>query len=241
MHRIDKKDLDKLDFKGIIVSVPKKDFEGDAHEFAFEIEDAYSTTGKHGYPEEGHNPSESSFFSVCYDMDYLPDGLFFNRTSGFTLEHQFSCDTCDYYKFDNMVEFCKWYLQKNGYTCTRPETTVTKNTYIKKEALEDIKTTSLPDEILEKFKPKPVTGLDISDVDIYSYDELRKKINPDYKKRKNRLGDVIEYVERRLLAEKTLHDLNSKNIVDAEVYKALNKDYFQKIKELEEWLDEEVD
>ena len=42
---------------------------------------------------------------------YYYAGLQFNSTSRFNLEHTFGhMDLVDYYKFDNMEEFCEWYL-----------------------------------------------------------------------------------------------------------------------------------
>ena len=76
MRKITEKEFDNIDFKGIIVGIPKNpelDFE-----FSINFECAYYTKGHHGYPERGSHPDNSSFFSIYYnDKDYLPNGFIY--------------------------------------------------------------------------------------------------------------------------------------------------------------------
>ena len=111
MIKITKENFENIDFKGIIVGVPKNPELN--FEFSINFECAYRTDGKHGYPEKGSNPDNSSFFSIYYNDEYLPNGLFFNCTSRlpWKLDYHY-LNNVDYYKFDDMEEFCKWYLEQ---------------------------------------------------------------------------------------------------------------------------------
>lgn len=133
MIKITEQDLDNLQFDGIIVGVPiiENIKEGQHDDISFIVECNYYTNGKHGYPEPGNGCNNSSFYHVCYNTDSLENGLWMNATSRFTIDHIFRFDSYNYYKFENMTEFCKWYLNREGYKCERPETKVTKNTYVK--------------------------------------------------------------------------------------------------------------
>lgn len=112
MVEITEENLNDLKFDGIIVEVPKcKQPDGAHNDISFIFECAYYSQGKHGYSEKGVNPNNSAFFSIAYNHFYLPKGLFFNSTSRLTLEGAFHYkDRYRYYKFENMEEFCKWYL-----------------------------------------------------------------------------------------------------------------------------------
>lgn len=115
MQRITEKDLDTLKFDGIIVSVPRDVEDGQHNDISFIVECNYYTNGKHGYEEPGAGADESSFYHICHNTSNLPFGLWMNATSRFTIEHVFRFDSYDYYKFDSLVEFCEWYLQRNKY------------------------------------------------------------------------------------------------------------------------------
>ena len=115
MREITEENLHDLTFDGIIVSVPKNIREGQHQDISFIFECSYFSEGKHGYPNKGHNPNKSSFFSVAYNSQYLPLGFCFNCTSRFTLENSFRFDSYSYYKFLNLEEFCLWYLQRKNY------------------------------------------------------------------------------------------------------------------------------
>lgn len=117
MREITQDNLKDLTFDGIVVSVPRENVDiGGAHDdISFIFECAYYSKGKHGYPDAGSgsvNYGECSFYSAWYnDKDYLPNGLCFNSTSRFSIEEKFAhMDKYHYYKFENMEEFCKWYL-----------------------------------------------------------------------------------------------------------------------------------
>ena len=111
MIKITEENFNDIDFKGIIVGIPKNpelDFD-----FSINFECAYYTKGHHGYPERGSHPDNSSFFSIYYNDNYLPNGFFFNSSSRlpWTKEYHY-LNNVDYYKFDDMEEFCRWYLNR---------------------------------------------------------------------------------------------------------------------------------
>ena len=115
MKKIQKEDLESLDFAGIIIGVPSY-VEIDQHkDILFKISS--------GVEEDKH-----VYYSVCYNADYLPNGLsLFNKIEE-DKEKLFKFDSYDYYKFDNMTEFCQWYLQKQQISTTSnfiPEETKT--------------------------------------------------------------------------------------------------------------------
>lgn len=99
MKKIQKEDLESLDFNGIIIGVPSY-VEIDQHkDILFKI--------SFGVEEDKH-----VYYSVCYNADYLPNGLTLYNKVEENKEKLFKFDSYDYYKFDNMSEFCQWYLQK---------------------------------------------------------------------------------------------------------------------------------
>ena len=114
MIKVTEENVKDITFDGIIVQVPKSQCHIDM-ELGFVVECSYRTKGRHGYPKSGQNPDDSSFYTIYYNDGYLPNGLQFNSTSRFNLEHTFGhMDLVDYYKFDNMEEFCEWYLNNNN-------------------------------------------------------------------------------------------------------------------------------
>ena len=117
MRKLFKEDLQDLKFDGIIVGVPiiENIKEGQHDDISFIVECNYYTNGKHGYEEPGYGADNSSFYHVAYNMNCLPNGLWINATSRFTIEHSFRFDSYDYYKFDDMEEFCIWFLQRSKY------------------------------------------------------------------------------------------------------------------------------
>jgi len=122
MKKLVKEDLQDLKFDGIIVGVPiiENIKEGQHDDISFIVECSYYTNGKHGYPEPGSGCDNSSFYHVAYNMNCLHNGLWMNATSRFTIDHTFRFDTYDYYKFDNMEEFCKWYLERKQNNTLKP-------------------------------------------------------------------------------------------------------------------------
>lgn len=110
MLEITKENYKDITFDGIIIGVDKRN----TFEFCFVFECAYHSKGKNGYPKQGRKPDNSSFYSAFYNDTYLPNGLMFNATSRFTIEDKFRFEACNYYKFDDMQEFCTWYLQQKG-------------------------------------------------------------------------------------------------------------------------------
>lgn len=123
MLKITRDNIQELDLNGIVIGVPKDEFP--SYEFTFVTECAYLTKGKHGYPEQGYHPDNSSFYHIVYNMeDGLNNGLWMNCTSRFTLEDSFRFKYCNYYKFDNMKEFCEWYLSQNSKTNNIKQSTI---------------------------------------------------------------------------------------------------------------------
>lgn len=117
MIKITEDNLKDLDLNGIVIGVPKEKFPG--YEFCFITECSYWTKGKHGYPEAGHHPDNSSFYHITYNLeDYLNHGLFMNSTTRLTIEDAFHFEYANYYKFEDMKEFCRWYLQQGNVTST---------------------------------------------------------------------------------------------------------------------------
>jgi hypothetical protein len=110
MIKILKSDLDTLSFDGIVVGIPKTELPDRHNDISFVVECNFYTNGKHGYKEPGFGCDTSSFYHVCYNMDNLPNGLWMNSTSRFTIEQTFNFEYYNYYKFDNMLEFCNWYV-----------------------------------------------------------------------------------------------------------------------------------
>lgn len=108
MEEITKENLSDLKFDGIIVAVNNS-----TNKLSFVFECAFYSKGKHGYPKRGSKPDVSSFYTVSYDHEYLPNGLFFNSTSRLDFCNRFNFDVCTYYKFSNLKEFCSWYLEQN--------------------------------------------------------------------------------------------------------------------------------
>ena len=108
MLEITKENYKDITFDGIIIGVDKRN----TFDFCFVFECAYYTKGQHGYPKQGRKPDNSSFYSAFYNDCWLPNGLMFNATSRFTIEDKFRFEACDYYRFENMLEFCKWYIEK---------------------------------------------------------------------------------------------------------------------------------
>ena len=114
MIQITQENISDLKMDGIIVSVPKNpDVKDGSHtDIGFIVECAYYTDGTSGYPKEGTKPNDSSFYNVSYNIDYLPNGLFFNSTTRLTKSYIFcNTDRYNFYKFKDLQEFCEWYLE----------------------------------------------------------------------------------------------------------------------------------
>lgn len=111
MIEITKDNYKDLKFNGVVVSVDKLGFKED---ITIHFECAYYSKGKYGYPKRGQGEDNSSFYRISYNTDYLPKGFFFNHTSRLTHDMEFEMffDYFNFYKFDDMKEFCEWYLKR---------------------------------------------------------------------------------------------------------------------------------
>lgn len=220
MKKLVKEDLQDLKFDGIIVGVPiiENIKEGQHDDISFIVECNYYTNGKHGYKEPGCGCDNSSFYHVAYNMSCLPNGLWMNATSRFTIEHSFRFDSYNYYKFNDMTEFCKWYLQRLGYTCNRPETTVTQKTY-------------------KKISPEQLPGMEMISPDVKPNEPLLWN-GEEYIglkiKRKDRLKEVQQYVQKVMNISDTKRSYEKTN--DPRYKEKLEEQQ----KELLDWLEEEI-
>jgi len=98
MIKITQEDLKELTFDGIIVGVPSY-VEVDQHkDILFKITS---------------NEDKSAFYSIYYNPDSLPKGLSMATQSN-ELTKIFRFDSYDYFKFEDMIEFCTWYLQRQN-------------------------------------------------------------------------------------------------------------------------------
>ena len=249
MKKITKFDLSNLTFDGIMVGVNNED-----KSLTFVVECAYYTKGHHGYPKPGHNPSTSSFFNISYDTKYLPNGLFFNSTSRLPLDPSFfDFLLYDYYKFDDMKEFCTWYLQS-----------------IKEEKdwiHEKCNTNTAPKDVPKQpsvgNKNKKYSELDERNTELVYYDiyldhltskDLKKKIEEKYphfkkehvcacqqkKKRKEKYKDIILYIDL-VLTKQGACNFFTQNYVDLDSYQhtKLKEHICELEKKIEKWLEEE--
>lgn len=114
MIEITKDNYKDIDFNGVIISVPREHLKEElTQDFCLHFECAYYTKGEHGYKECGHLPSRSSFFSIWYGDEDMPNGFGFNSTSRLPWDEKYlHFNNVRYYKFKDMVEFCAWYLQQ---------------------------------------------------------------------------------------------------------------------------------
>ena len=184
MNKIQPEDLENLKFDGIIVGVPimEKIKEGQHNDISFIIECSYYTNGKHGYPEPGSGCDNSSFYHVAYNMNCLPNGLWMNATSRFTIEHSFRFDSYDYYKFDNMEEFCFWYLKR----CDNRNEDDILFTRISKLPLQE-------DEKIQLYKKLKAREQHLEGV---LNDFKMEKISPDVKPNEPLMWDGTQYVNK---------------------------------------------
>lgn len=94
MKQITKDNLKDLEFNGIVVGLPSY-VEIDQHKDLIFI-----------------TIDDKQTFLILYNNNYLPKGLTVTKES--KLEKCFKFNSYDYYQFENMIEFCTWYLQKQN-------------------------------------------------------------------------------------------------------------------------------
>lgn len=117
MYEITKDNYKDIDFNGVIISVPRERLKHElTQDFCLHFECAYYTKGEHGYKEPGYSPDNSSFFSIWYGDEDMPNGFGFNSTSRLPWDEKYlHFNNVRYYKFKDMEEFCTWYLQNKNY------------------------------------------------------------------------------------------------------------------------------
>ena len=215
----DVENLNDVNWEGIIVVCPKN-FEYGAELYIYSLYIDYSNKREYRIINLGQEDS-----------------------SGFTTWSSFSVgafcrsyDDFDWYQFNTMTEFFKWYLAREGYKVERPESKVEISTYEKVDKkqkyknLEEINkeltyweiyndsgTDSKLKELIEESYPQFKEQRKRAKTPIQ--EELKKKIT-----RKEKYRDILEYIERRI----QLHLAIGTNQVD------------EKFRNLEDWLNEEV-
>lgn len=116
MIEITKDNYKDIDFNGVIISVPREHLKEElTQDFCLHFECAYYTKGEHGYKEPGYSPGNSSFFSIWYGDNDMPNGFGFNSTSRLPWDEEYMhFNNVRYYKFEDMKEFCFWYLKRQS-------------------------------------------------------------------------------------------------------------------------------
>ena len=177
-------------------------------------------------------------------------------------------------ELEGIEEFCKQYLQKQGYTISRPETKVEVKSYLKipklsKEAfdkIEEIDNTPLTEkekQSIKEFKekvdkfygtmedkewihekcgtntpPTTVPKHPSKGNKLYSQDEIREKLNPGWKTRREKYSDIIELIEKIVDHKIQQFVLNEKiRKTDREVFVKISKEINN---QFERWLDEDI-
>lgn len=162
-----------------------------------------------------------TYKGISYDLEF---NTFDERVED-NYENLFdSFNVEEYYYFKDLKEFCEWFLQNQ--ICLKDE---------KLKRLLEIQNSGIPqhyfqDEINELMKPEKV-----KENKLYSQEEIRKKINPEYKinqTRRDILKDVIEYIHKR----------ENISILSHGVREGITKreDLNIAVAQLEDWLDETV-
>lgn len=236
MIEITKDNYKDIDFNGVIISVPRKHLKDElTQDFSLHFECAYRTQGKHGYKEPGHNPDSSSFFSIWYGDNDMPNGFGFNSTSRLPWEEEYlHFNNVKYYKFNDMIEFCTWYLQQNG-----REIWIDDGENKARVHNIDLKISINKDKewIHEKCGTNtPPTKVPIIPKYILNEEQLKAFMNPEYRKRCNQpfMKEIQTYVQ------KILNIRDCKNFYDKTGDIRFKEKMEEKQKELQTWLEEEI-
>ena len=204
------KDLE-FNFDGIVIAYPKVDLYFNA-EFYFIKQKIDYKTDKRYYIMSGYNEED------CTCNGLSPDRLKTN------IENVFNCfSQMNYYQFDNMQEFCEWYIHKDDKL---------------NESIEDfIKKTK---EFEEQFNPvlKHYKYGDGSENNLYAPDEIRDKMNPGWDTRREKLRDVLRLLELRDLRQNTVDMLMEKITPEKRCY--LEKQLERDEQRIEDFLNEKV-
>lgn len=227
MLKITKENLKDLKFDGVIIGVPSY-VEVDQHkDIIFKTECSYFSNGEHGYQAKGQGADESSFYSVYYNTESLPNGLTFNATTRLTLENSFQFNSYDYYKFEDMKEFCEWYLQHKGMEIWSESGEL-------KGKIREITPEEKPDVSIKSEDVSESKKQSVGFIEWYNSDTSKKM------KRKDRLKEIREYVQQVMNIEYYKNFAIYKPDTDVETQK-LSKKMAERLKQnLVIWLEEEV-
>lgn len=176
------KDLE-FNFDGIVVGVPKVDLYFNADLYFIKQKIDYDTDKRY-YITCGYNQEDET----CNGL--APDRLETN------IENTFNCfSQMNYYQFDDLKEFCEWYLHKDD------KLKESINKFVEQVKNSPLHSVELSEELKEQLadQANPILNHykhgDGSENNLYSKDEIREKFNPGWKKRKNIYKDIIEYIE----------------------------------------------
>jgi hypothetical protein len=231
MIEITKENYKDIKFDGIIVSVPYNIQPGQHDDISLIFECAYYTKGEHGYPHPGRGADNSSFYSVWYnDKEYLPNGLFFNGTSRFTLNYKFShWDNYKYYKFKDMEEFCTWYLQqRGGEIWTSSEELIGKVKNIEPEKVK-----------LSKEWIQEKCGTNTPPTEAPERPSMGNKKSKKVMKKSEYYKDILDYIEARLGLMYSLEEaVKTKDNSERQLHLHIAE---QRQQEISRWLNEEIE
>ena len=143
-----------------------------------------------------------------------------------------------HYQFENLNEFCNWYLHKDD----KIKESIDK--FVKEVKDSPLKSVELSDYLKEQLEDEanPVLAYykygDGSENNLYSPDEIRNKINPGWNTRREKLKDVLKLLELRDIRQNTI-DMLAENITpEKRCY--LEKQLERDEKRLRDFLSEEV-
>lgn len=209
--------LSEYEFEGIIVSIPKIDLYANAEFYVY---------GMHI-----NIVNERVYNMIPYNME---DGMIngFGTSYNIQFEDIFKdFEHYRYYQFENMKEFCEWYLHKDDKLHQSIEQFVedTKKFYEKDWIHEKCNTNTPPSTVPKQ----PSKGNKLM-----SKDEIRDKINPGWNTRRAQLQDVLKLLELRDLRQNTIDMIQ-------ESTSGVKRDYLEKQlerdeKRIEDFLNEKI-
>lgn len=219
------KDLE-FNFDGIVVAYPKVDLYFNA-EFYFIKQKIDYDTDKRTYTMSGYNQEDCTGNGISFDGVET------------RIENVFNCfSQMNYYQFENMQEFCEWYIHKDD----RIKESI--NKFVEEVKDSPLKSVELPDDLKEQLEDQanPVLTYykhgDGSENNLYTPDEIRDKLNPGWNTRREKLQDVLRLLELRDMKANTLEMLTDK--MDNSKREYLLKQLERDEKRIEDFLNEEV-
>lgn len=242
------------DFSGIIVAVPVNSLTYNAELYIY------------GSRINSDNKREISL--ICYNMeDGICDG--FAAINIKLLKEHFEEDNdfrIKYYLFDNLLDFCNWYIQKNDKLHQALEQFVkdtqkfyknplSMENYENKGGVNESPTTPRPEppkgqgDVCEKCDKRSEFLKEFENIhnnilkqyrcgDVYTHDEIRDKINPGWNTRREKLADVLKLLELRDLRQNTIDMLVENITPEKRCY--LEKQLERDEKRIEDFLNERI-